>query len=551
LKDRTSLFLLGILVLAAVLRLQSIGFGLPALNDPDELMFQMGAVRMLRGPTLNPGWFGHPATTTMYVLSLVDAAVFATGYVMGWFPSVKGFANAIYGDPTWVMLPGRVAMAVFALWAIWLVYRLGRELCDRRTGLFAALLLALSPLHIAYSQIIRSDIMAMAFVLLSLLACLRVARTGRWRDHVLAAMWLGIAMATKWPSALIGLGLVGAILLRARIICNGIAMPFPAFATLRQPMLKIAAVSVMTLGFLLLTSPYLLLDSATVIRNLHGEAQLHHIGATGGTPWQNAGWYLAGPLPRGLGWPGLLLSGWGLLLIVRREEGRAIILPVMIGLIVVTCSQRLVWDRWALPLLPLLAICAGAGLGQVCDWLDERLRHDGRLAAMAKALALVLCFVPLAWNAETESRERLNDTRQQASQWALANFGPDSSVMLEHFGFDMAAMPWRFLFPLGDAGCIDAKSMISGKAGYGVIDAARGSRSNVDYGTLAPDKRDSCRADYAILSQYDRYAAERADFPAEYEAYRALIARGRIVATFRPQPGVSSGPIMRIVQFPR
>jgi len=35
---------------AALLRLKGLNFGLPALNDPDELMFEMGAVRMLSGP---------------------------------------------------------------------------------------------------------------------------------------------------------------------------------------------------------------------------------------------------------------------------------------------------------------------------------------------------------------------------------------------------------------------------------------------------------------------------------------------------------------------
>ena len=56
--------LAGLLLAALLMRLHGIGFGLPALNDPDELMFELGAIRMMRTLSLDPGWFGHPATTT-------------------------------------------------------------------------------------------------------------------------------------------------------------------------------------------------------------------------------------------------------------------------------------------------------------------------------------------------------------------------------------------------------------------------------------------------------------------------------------------------------
>ena len=136
-----------ILLAALYLRLASIHFGLPALNDPDELMFELGAVRMLRGPTLNPGWFGHPATTTMYVLALIDVAVFLTGWVLGLFPTIKAFGTAIYADPSWVILPGRIAMTAFALATILLTYRIAASLVNREAGLIRATNLAVTPLH--------------------------------------------------------------------------------------------------------------------------------------------------------------------------------------------------------------------------------------------------------------------------------------------------------------------------------------------------------------------------------------------------------------------
>jgi hypothetical protein len=68
---------------------------------------------------------------------------------------------------------------------------------------------------------------------------------------------------------------------------------------------------------------------------------------------------------------------------------------------------------------------------------------------------------------------------------------------------------------------------------------------------MAPQRSDTCAADYAILSQYDRYRAERDRFPAEYNAYVRLIDGGEILATFEHAPGMADGPTIRIVRLKR
>jgi hypothetical protein len=539
---RSSRFKLGlglavILVSALALRLYSIRFGLPALNDPDELTFELGALKMLRGGSLNPGWFGHPATTTMYVLAVLTIAVYGVGHLLGRFPTIEAFGDTIYADPSWVILPGRVAMAVFAVATIYLTWRLARELFDRRTAFAAAALLAVSPVHVTWSQVIRSDMMACFFMLLCLLAALRIAREDRWRDHVLAALWLGAAIATKWPYAITALAIVGVTALRMAA--------HPEYR--RRSVLRLALGGAMTVGFLLLISPYLLLDHATALRNMLGEAQIRHLGATGGTPWENAAWYIGGPVLTGLGMVGAALAIWGVILIGRQRQASAVVLPVLAGFFVLLCLQNLVWERWALSLMPLLAIAAGAGLAALGTLAARRL--PPHLATGAVAAALVATLLPPALRAQCDARARLNDTRQMASQWARANVPPGSSVLVEHFAFDLEDAPWDFLFPMGDAGCIDARALLHGKVQLHTVDANRGSRSNIDYGTVAPAMRGTCRVDYALITQYDRYAAERGAFPAEYAAYRDLLAQGRVVATFAPSPGKAGGPVVRIVRF--
>ncbi len=542
LSPRTRTIALGLILLAAaLLRLHGICFGLPALNDPDELMFEMGSVRMLSGPTLNPGWFGHPATTTIYLLALVNACIFAVGWGAGWWAGPNAFAAMIYQDPSWVILPGRVAMVVFALWSIWLTWRLARQIAGDRVGLAGAAIMAANPVHIAYSQIIRSDIMATCFMLLVFLAAMRIARADRGdpirRDVILAALWLALATVTKWPFILSALAVAGAMFLRLQ---DGRISVFDAIKAL-------AAFGALGIVFGVLVSPFLVLDFPTVVRNLAGERQLHHLGATGGPPLSNAWWYVSGPMLRCLGAAGALLALPGAFLLARQREAAATIAFAFAAFFLMICAQQLIWERWVLPLAPTLAIAAAAGLVWVIEAVTKRAADGVKRPVAAVVCAAVL--LPMTAQAFVDARVRLNDTRQQAAAWAYANIRPGGTIMVEHFGFDLLQGPWRFLFPVGDSGCVDVRGLLTGKTQYDQVEDARNQRSNVDYGTLNPARRGTCAADWAILTQADRYRAERAAFPREYAAYAQLIATGRIVATFAPVPGESGGPVIRVVRF--
>lgn len=529
-----ALLFLALLALAAVLRLHGIGFGLPALNDPDELIFELGATRMLTGATLNPGWFGHPATITMYVLAIVNATVFGVGWVFGFFTDPTNFLQAIYKNPGIVILPGRIAMAVFALVMIWQVWRLGRNLGGPLAGLLAALLLALSPVHITYSQIIRSDMVGTVFMLMTISAALRIARDGKAADYGWAALGLALAVASKWPFAIAGIAVAGAVCVRIR---DG--------HSLRTEWRKFAGFLLLAPLLLLAISPYLLLDYETVLHNLSGEARTQHLGATGGGFLDNGWWYLRGPLINGLGVAGLVLAGVGVALMARHRTIGWILMPVLIGQVLIICLPNLRWERWILPMLPILALAAGFAGAAIMRAVRERWPSRGaeRIAA-GLLIAAPLLLLPAAWiNAEA----RTHDTRQAATRWAAKHVPPGSVVLVEHFAFDLVSQPWTVVFPMGAAGCINAKALLDGKTDYRTIEAARGNRSNIDYGTVEPALRDGCKADYMILMEMERYHNERQRFPAQNAAYQALLGSMEVKAVFRPEPGKRSGPVMMVL----
>lgn len=523
-----------IAVVALGLRLWPVNFGLPALNDPDELMFELGAVQMLRTHTLNPGWFGHPATTTMYLLAVIDLAVFLVGHVAGRFVTPASFMRAVYLNPAWIILPGRLLMVAFGVWTVLLTRRLAERIAGREAGYAAGMLLAVSPVHIAWSQVVRSDIMASAFLLLTLLSALDVME-GKPRI-ARGALWCALAAASKWPFALGGLAMAGAL----------IWLRHKRQATLSQTLRGGALFALLLPAFLVLISPYLMIEPKTVIANVAGEAQVQHLGATGGGPLDNAWWYLSGPLPDGLGLTGLLCCCFGAIALTKSPPAWVIVAPLIGAFLIALSCQHLVWERWILPLLPLLSVFGGAGMAGLATRLKPRL---GATLAMT---AVVSCTcIPLMVSDAAAAHARANNTAQQASAWAMTHVPAGSTVFVEHFGFDLLTQPWHLLFPFGDAGCVDPREALSSKITLHKIASGRGGRSNVDFGTVTPTRRADCAADYAILTQYDRYRAEKERYPQEYGAYVQLLGTGRIVATFEPRKGQSSGRIVRIVYFPR
>jgi len=528
---RVPLMLVLVLLLAAGLRLHGIGAGLPALNDPDEPLFMMTAVEMLRNRTFDPGWFGHPGTITLYSLALTSLAVAVLGLATGRFSDPDAFVAAVYADPGILFLPGRIVMAASGTLCVLLLFLIGRRIGGARLGLVAALLLAVNAVHVEYSQIIRTDVQASVFVLLATLQALSIVERGKRRDHGLAGLFTGLACATKWPAALVLLNPVTAAAARALGRGHGWG---------RVLLVPIAAAIA-----LVAASPFLLLDYPTVLANLSGEARPLHPGSTGGGFLANLLWYITHPLHGSLGGIGLLLAAVGAVWMpIRNRAVRLAVLPFALAFPVVIAGQALLWERWIVPVLPFAALAAAYALCGAADRLGRALERPG-LHIHAPAAALLA--VGMAQTSLIETRERLHDTRQAASQWVRTHVPPGSTILIEDAAFDIIHGPWRFRFPMGSAGCIDVAEALAGRIRYSNVEEARAGSPLVDLGHVDPAQLDSCRTDFAILTHYDRYADGGQAFRPQFERYDRLLAGARVHAVIRPVPGESSGPNVFLV----
>ena len=265
---------LGLILLVALgWRLHNIGFGLPSMYDPDEPIFMITALRMLAEGTLNPGWFGHPGSTTIYLVALIDAGIAWFGLASGRYADIGEFSRAAYANPALLFVPARVAMALLGTLSVWLTYALGRRLHGSATGLIAAALLAINALHIAWSQVIRTDIHASVFMLASLLFAARIAERGKLRDYLLAGAFAGLATATKWPAATVFIAVIGAFAF-ARMQGRGAERP---------QMRWLVAAAAASIVAIFIASPFIFLDWPTVLANVSGEVKSGHLGHSGGS----------------------------------------------------------------------------------------------------------------------------------------------------------------------------------------------------------------------------------------------------------------------------
>lgn len=343
---------------------------------------------------------------------------------------------------------------------------LGRQSFDRRAGLWAALLVAGTPLLIEYSSLEWSETLYAMLLVMGLALGWQARRAGRWPVAALAGMSLGAAYLTRVEGVL-AVGVVAAWLVAARYPARQLRWQMPvallgAFAlvalpyivwlssTLNRPAwesksgLNFVIAQRMAAGTSYVDAAYgldesgqpagvFLARSARLVDHTPAPAepgvslvqrvQLLQQGAS--QAWQELRLYLASPLM-------LLAVAAGsaiTLLPASRRMGwhwstlylGSFLLPAL--LVVLLVPQ--VYTRYLVPLLPLGLVWAGVALagvqGGLAAWFAARRGHDARwtpwlAAAAALAVALVLLW-SLPRSSSVTARRAVDVDQQRAGTW--------------------------------------------------------------------------------------------------------------------------------------
>ncbi len=415
--ERARVVLLAILGLGATLRLWTIGEGLPYLPGVDEPVVFNRVAEMMRTGDLHPHIFDYGGLIFYFHLAIAWVR-FAVGSLGGSMPELSQVAASDF------FLWGRVATALLGTATIYVVFRAASR-WGLAAGLLAAAAIAVHPQLVRESHYGLTDTPLVFCVALTLLLSLRAAESGTYAAYAWAGVAAGLATGIKLPGGLAGLMPLGALLTTVppRRWLGAAASLFGAAA-----------------GAFLLVNPYTLIDfqgfvagikrlneyyNKPVVFSLMADVYRKYI-----QDWFN--WQ--GRLSRDYALPALFVTALGLAAIatgLRAREGRAraaILLPFPIAYFVFIANQSLPYGRYAMPLLPIIAIGLAAGMVRIYDVVAAR----AAAAAPLARVALLLLFVPplLSSISFNQSREPLS-TNEQLIAWMERTITPDELVLLE------------------------------------------------------------------------------------------------------------------------
>ncbi len=521
--------LVGLILLAGLLvRLYGIDFGLPHLYDPDEPLFVPLAVRMLDEWSLNPHWFGNPGTPMLYLMAVIYVAIFAAGRVTGSFGSVADFRALYYADPTVFYLSGRILVAVIGVASIWLVYRIGKKLFDRNTALLAALFTAFNPIHVAYSKLIRTDVVMGTLVLVAFWFSIRLLEDRRWRDYLLAGFVTGLAVVTKYPAVVFAVTIIVAHLISTR------------WKDIKGH-LKLAGSGGACLLGTFAGSPYLYLDWRTALENYRWEARTEHMGATGQGFLPDLVWFVDNGLVDSFTWVGLSLIVVGIVVCLLAKDKRKLLLPIFpLVFFLFIASLSLRWVRWVTPTLPMFGLLAAGGL----VWIGKQLA--GRVNTAAGTIAGVLLFAvtitPMVQQDLVDGRELSGaDTRTLAQEWMLDNIPEGSRVLVEIYTPQFPKRQFVFYEVIGgelaryDPDKENREYMVPGYHIASLEDVTVVRREEIEYVVLSSKS-------WTYLGDPDQY-------PRQAAALEQLISAGEKVYEVTRTPGQNRGPTIRIYRM--
>jgi 4-amino-4-deoxy-L-arabinose transferase-like glycosyltransferase len=524
---------LGLVVLASVIiQLWGIVGDLPYAPDVDEPVFIGAAMRLLQHRTLDPGWFGHPGSTVIYPAAFLIEVWYQLARHVPFvtYPS-HGIGRAFVDDPMPFYLIGRLLSAAYGVGCVVATWLIGRRVVGDVGGILAAAILPATAIVVYYGQLVRSDTAALFFALIAVWLMLRAAERGRFIDWALPAIAIGLALSTRYFFAALIAPYAVAALLWVRAQPRVIGDRWWSTEAARRPALALLLAPVT----FALTSPFVFLDLPRSLVSILAEGGGSHPGADGLTPIGNLNWYVAVMLPAMYGWIALTLSMVGVVLIWRRSPGAtAIVLAYAVTYLIGASALPFHWDRYAIPLSPVVGICLAGTLvwvGDRCSRLISQLRGDHPparaarieaagprrlrwIAASVAALAMFVLLLPSLQTVAAAARLRTNpSTRVFATEW-VATTASTTKIAEEMY----CSYP----------GVADDRVLRIGSLAAKSIDAYR-----------------AAGYDYLCTSSWmSTRFVDVARYPRESAFYRLLPATGRLVASFSPGPD-NAGPTIQ------
>jgi hypothetical protein len=351
-----------------------------------------------------------PLNGSSFLFDLIRIAYsvwYLVGHLAGRFHDRLDFLVAFVRDPLPFVLVGRAIVIVLTMATIWLTGRVGRRAFGPLAGACAALVLAVTFVHVRESHHVWLDAPAGFTCMLATLVALRTLDDASLGWTLLLGAATGMAVASNHRVLPIVVVAPLAVLLAPGASVRGVAV---------RALLVVAGAAV-TFAMI---SPWLLLATREMVA---------------GAPIDPRRW-LSGAIDLGLPVPTLLRIGIGIAPLsvavlglaagLRRSPRAALVCAGFpVAYIALLCVISFRFIRYLAPLAPFVALFAGAGIAALGALLAPR--------RQALGVAVVACAVVAAPFAQSFGYDRLRgrtDTRILAGEWIMAHVPPGTVVSL-------------------------------------------------------------------------------------------------------------------------
>lgn len=407
----------GIMLLTCLLRLHGIDWGLPSpLNPnysyhPDETAL-LSISQLLAKGGLQGKAFIYGGT---FYFVILRASTYFGNMFHELFDGANTLANAI--------LAARYLQVFVASLTVLIIYECGRLLYDRKTGMVAALILAVAPAHIIATQTVRPDAISallVALVVFMAAKLLRSEQPGRVKLFMYSGIAIGALAAFRLP--LIGFGLLPVLgYVAARQRTNGGTFRKSVFD---RNVLWLVLVVVTTYAVL---SPHTLFYPHWFMAGLkvtaRFETTLFPDAVDRGPVIFQYVWRL---LSESLGYPAYFLAVGGVAYALARRRAEDVILLAGIGLYLIMLSL-VTWTvvRYTTPMLPLLALAGGVAAIRIAELMRP---------VYARGMTYIIGGLFLAWTLAADLAllhvETSKNVRVLSGEWITENLPRDGSVLV-------------------------------------------------------------------------------------------------------------------------
>ncbi|MGH9308623.1 MAG: ArnT family glycosyltransferase [Vicinamibacterales bacterium] len=414
--NRWKYALAAVCALAVGLRVLGLGYGLPAIFNPDETPILNRALALAQD--LEPQNFVYPSFY-FYLLFIWEGLFFVAGRLLGIFDSLGDFQREFFIDPSAHFLAGRAFSVFCGTLTVVAVYRLGKRLYDRPTGLAAAVALALSPIAVRDAHYVKLDIPTTMFVAFAHVALARIVvdheAAAHRRTWVIAGLLSGLAVSTQYYAIFVAFTMIGVAI--ADVRRSGGWMD-----TLR---LFRWAVGAAALGFLA-GSPFIPFELPRVIADVAHVREVDIDRATAAGAFTGVVPYLRILLLDAMGWPIALAALAGFVWSIASDWRRGLLLVSFFAPYFLFIANTVPMSRYLNVVLPMIAVAAGFTL----VGLGRRVTLPSRLA-----LLMTLPFIPgLLSSVQWDLFLRQADTRTIAADYIKAQIPAGRSFLVQPYG---------------------------------------------------------------------------------------------------------------------